>query len=344
MPPWLLPLLACPRDDAPLQLTGERLRCPSGHEYPVVDGVPVLLIPDEAQTMELAHASIKRAFHDAGADPRAPELYLESLGVTDEQREGVARMHKQGASAVDPAVSFLIQATCGNMYKHLIGRLEEYPIPELRLPPGEGRLLLDLGCSWGRWTFAAARKDYRVVGIDPSLGAVMAARRVATELKIDAAFLVADARFPPFATDTFDTVFSYSVLQHLDPDHVETCLTGCRRVLKPGGFAFIQMAQNLGLRCLYHQARRGFRKAKGFEVRYWSTGALRRTFSQRIGPTSIEAEGYFGIGLQPSDAHLLPWHLRCVLSCSEALRKLSSVLRPLVYMADSAYVRSVKQP
>ena len=45
----------------------------------------------------------------------------------------------------------------------------------LDLPRGP---LLDIGCSWGRWSLAAARKGYSVVGIDPSLGAVMAARRI----------------------------------------------------------------------------------------------------------------------------------------------------------------------
>ena len=40
-----------------------------------------------------------------------------------------------------------------------------------------GSRLLDLGSSWGRWSIAAARKGYSVVGLDPSLGAVLAARR-----------------------------------------------------------------------------------------------------------------------------------------------------------------------
>jgi cyclopropane fatty-acyl-phospholipid synthase-like methyltransferase len=43
--------------------------------------------------------------------------------------------------------------------------------------PGAGKLLLDIGCSWGRWSISAARNGWCVVGIDPSLGAIMAARR-----------------------------------------------------------------------------------------------------------------------------------------------------------------------
>ena len=100
---------------------------------------------------------------------------------------------------IDPVVAYLIAATNGLMYRHLIGRLESYPIPDIDLPPGEGRTLLDVGCSWGRWSLAAARLGYTVIGIDPSLGAVMAARRVARQLNLAATFLVGDARHLPFA-------------------------------------------------------------------------------------------------------------------------------------------------
>jgi uncharacterized protein len=46
----LLDILACPTDDhAPLRAEGEALICTScGRRYPVVDGIPVLLI-DEAE-------------------------------------------------------------------------------------------------------------------------------------------------------------------------------------------------------------------------------------------------------------------------------------------------------
>src|SRR4051794_25960664 len=83
----------------------------------------------------------------------------------------------------------------GFMYAPLIGRLVEYPIPTTRLPHGEGRVVLDLGCNWGRWTIAAARAGYRAVGLDPSLPAVQAAYDVATQLGVQADFLVGEARF-----------------------------------------------------------------------------------------------------------------------------------------------------
>jgi hypothetical protein len=40
---------------------------------------------------------------------------------------------------------------------------------------GGGELLLDIGSNWGRWSASAASKA-GVIGIDPSLGAIMAVR------------------------------------------------------------------------------------------------------------------------------------------------------------------------
>src|SRR5204863_8472237 len=136
------------------------------------------------------------------------------------------------------------------------GVLDRYPIPVLRLPDGGGRRLLDVGCSWGRWSMAAARNGYRVVGIDPSLGAVMAARRVARDLKFDASFVVGDARFLPFVQDSFDTVFSYSVIQHFSKVDAKQAIGEIARVLAHGGTTKVQMPSQLGIRCLYHQFRR----------------------------------------------------------------------------------------
>ncbi len=171
---WLRDNLVCPRDRSPLNGHGRTLCCANGHAYPVVDGIPVLLIDDVDQTFGAARKSLARAVHDE-ADPRAPELYLESIEISDEEKQGVIELAARRPS-IDPVVAYLVAATNGLMYRHLIGRLDSYPIPEISLPPGEGRTLLDVGCSWGRWSIAAARRGYAVIGIDPSLGAVMAAQ------------------------------------------------------------------------------------------------------------------------------------------------------------------------
>ncbi len=335
--PWYLEYLVCPRDHGTLRCEASALRCEAGHAYPVVDGVPVMLLDDAEQTMPLALRSIGRA-QGAPGDDRAPELYLESLGISDEEKSGIVSLAQRGDQAVDPVVAYLISATNGIMYSHLIGHLREYPIPELRLGAGEGRTLLDVGCNWGRWSIAAARKGYQVVGLDPSLGAVMAARRVARALGLSPRYVVGDARYMPFGPHAFDVVFSYSVVQHLSRPAAARVVGEAARVLRPWGELLLQMPNAFGIRCLYHQARRGFRETEVFDVRYWTLPGLRRLM-QPVGAAGLEVDGFFGLGIQASDRHLMPPFRRFVVAASEWLRRLSRVLPPLVYLADSVYLR-----
>jgi SAM-dependent methyltransferase/uncharacterized protein YbaR (Trm112 family) len=339
--PWLLEHLVCPRDASALTLVNGALACREGHAYPVVDGIPVMLLDDVRQTFGAAASSLARARGEK-IDDRAPDLYLESVEISDAEKRGVielAARHPQ----VDPVVAYLVAATNGLLYKHLIGQLTTYPIPDVALPPGNGRPLLDVGCSWGRWTLAAATRGYDAVGIDPSLGAVMAARRVARQLGVPARFVVGDARHLPFAPGTFATVFSYSVIQHFSRDDAARAVAEIGRVLDRDGVARVQMPTRYGIRCLYHQLRRGFGDGSGFEVRYWLLRDLQRMFSERIGPSAFEVDGYFGIGLQQSDRHLMTPFRRLVLRASSMMTAASRRVSWLINIADSVYVRSVKR-
>lgn len=336
--PWFVENLACPVDHGSLSEVPGGLACASGHHYPVVDGVPVMLRTDVPSTIVLADTSLQRA-KGASIDQRAPDHYLESLGISEDEKRGVLELLSRG-SRIDPVVAYLVAATNGLMYKHLIGNLSEYPIPELTLPDGRGRRLVDVGCSWGRWSIAASRRGYEVLGIDPSLGAVMAARRVARQSHAPIRYVVADARYLPLPADTVDVTYSYSVLQHFSYEDAALAIGEMGRVLKPGGTARVQMPTRFGVRCLYHQARRAFRAATGFEVRYWSLGALDRTFARLIGPVRFDVDGYFGIGLQRADEPLMTPSLRRVLHASEFLKSVSRRFRPLIGVADSVFVEA----
>ncbi len=325
--PWFDGRLACPWDRAVLHVgVAASLSCPTcGRRFPVLDGIPVLLRDD----VDHPHAGALESI----AQSRAP----------DDAAVDVADHEPLAPGEVDPHVQHVIAATGGFFYRPVVGRLAAYPIPELRLPPGDGRLLLDVGCNWGRWTLAAARRGYSAVGLDPQLHAVRAARRVARQLGLPARYVVGDARYLPFADGTFDAVFSYSVLQHLPKADVATAIADFRRVLKPGGVALIQMPNAFGVRCLYHQARRRFRSARNFEVRYWTPAELRRRFSALVGPSMITVDGYFSLNAQPAEAPLLPRRYRLLIRASELLRRASRVVRPLVWVADSLYVTARRQ-
>jgi SAM-dependent methyltransferase/uncharacterized protein YbaR (Trm112 family) len=335
--------LVCPVDRGVLRLRNDgQLCCDSGHTFSVVDGVPVLLRDDVDQTIELAAGSITRARGGrATADSRRPELFLESLGVSEEEKRLAIELSKEG-SKIDPAASVLIGATNGIAYKHLVGRLREYPIPEIRLGKGEGKLLLDVGCSWGRWSIAACRKGFRVVGIDPSLGAIMAAKRVSHAMGLSIDYVCADARYLPFASTSFDTVFSYSVIQHFSKLDAARTLREVSRVLTHKGEALVQMPNRRGLRSQMHLAKRGYSEGNRFEVRYWSLTELAKLFSETIGPTNISVHCFFGLGLESTDSDLMTPKLKLILRASELLRRFSKGLPALCTLADSVYMRSEK--
>lgn len=299
------------------------LACLEGHRYPLAAGIPVLLLENEKPT----HAACWTSLEEAQA-PSSNAILAES--------------DRTGAQSVDPAVQELVAATCGGLYRRLVGRLDRYPIPDLPLPSGGDKLFLEIGCNWGRWCIAAARCGYRVVGVDPSLAAIAAARRVARDLGAEVTYVVADARHLPFPSGSFDVVFSYSVFQHFAKTDALTSFDEIGRVLRPGGLAKLQMANVYGVRSLWNQLReRRFREPRRlFDIRYWSPRELARELSHRVGPTALEVDGFFTLNAQSSDLELLPRRYRMVVRASETLRRMSALLAPLRYSADSLYAVS----
>jgi ubiquinone/menaquinone biosynthesis C-methylase UbiE/uncharacterized protein YbaR (Trm112 family) len=336
--PNLLAMLACPRDKLPVRAAGSLLVCEAGHRYPVVRGVPVLLCAERQQSLNSAYASLRAAQTGVGSP-----FYLDTLGSLSETDKCIVEQDLYRGVAIDPVISWRVLATSGYGYSSLRGKLKSYPIPEIKLDPtNDGQWLLDVGCNWGRWSLSAARKGWHVVGIDPSLGALMAARRMAAAEERKIAVVCGDARFMPFKAGTFDAVFSYSVLQHFDEAEVEIMLAEIARVLGSGGISAIQMAHRYGLRSMYHRMRRNFAEFDRFQVRYWSWSKLQRVFEQQIGPSTVSPEAFGGLGLIYSDRKNVPFATRTVITISEMLRRLTKVIPVLRYLADSVFVHSRK--
>ena len=327
MDQWLRENLLCPRDHDALELRGAKLVCPSNHTYPVIEGIPIMLLDDVVQTQWPATATLEEV------------AAIQTGQQSGETREAESRTTVE-PNGVHPYVQRVIASTCGNLYLSLVNNLRRYPIPELRLPRGAGEMFLDIGCNWGRWSVAAAQKGYSPVGIDPHLDAIRAATKICRQRGLSARFIVGDSRFLPFAPNTFDIAFSFGVLQHFSKVDARLSLEQIPRVLKARGTCLIQMANKFGIRSLYHLVRRGFKEGEDFEVRYWSVPELRKAFTETIGPTSMSVDGFFGLGLQASDLDLLPLKYRAVVRCSEVLRAMSRKLPWMTYFADSVYVKS----
>jgi 2-polyprenyl-3-methyl-5-hydroxy-6-metoxy-1,4-benzoquinol methylase/uncharacterized protein YbaR (Trm112 family) len=306
--------LACPRDRTRLEPHGEMLVCEQGHEFPYVDGIPVMVVDDELAPTQPAYWSDAEQIAQVRASEPPP---VEGEGV-------------------DPYVAELILGTHGNLYKHLSGGMSRYPIPDFPLPRSSGELLLDIGCNWGRWSIAAAQSGYRPIGVDPSFEAIVAARRIARQLGAATRYVVADARRLPFADGTFDVVFSYGVLQHFSKSDVATSVDEIARVVKRSGYSWVQMPNSLGALNAVRLAQRRFREGDAFEVRYWKPSELKRVFG-RIGPTELRTDGFFTLNPQKRDLDLLPARFRAVVHASEALKRVHAPTT----LADSVNVRSV---
>jgi SAM-dependent methyltransferase/uncharacterized protein YbaR (Trm112 family) len=336
--PLLMKILECPQCHSELELVADQLSCHSGHNYPVVDGVPVFVFPEKEQTIDVALAS-----YDAAANATGGPLYLKTIGLSDVEKAGIEAdwAQKRRVGRIDPAISYLIGATSGFGYANLIGRVESYPIPEIPLTPGAGKLLLDIGCNWGRWSISGARKGWNVVGIDPSLGALMAARR-AFQSERNVTFVCGDARFLPFKDNTFDCVFSYSVVQHFSEVDAETTLAEIGRVLGQNGYSKIQMAHSGGLRSTYIRTRPDYVNGGVFRVRYWSLMKINEVFSTNVGPTHVIPEAFGGLGLLDNDWRVVSGKAKVLIVMSIILKRVARVVRPLIRLADSVYVVSTR--
>lgn len=324
---WLRNNLVCPLDKRELALQNNSLVCPDNHTYPIVSDIPIMLVDDAVST------------HNCFEETLAKVSDFQTSG----QLSDTGNEEKTGETDVDWFVQHEIPYTCGNLYFSVQNKLTRYPIPEMRLKQGSGERLLDIGCNWGRGSIAAARKNYRPVGIDPRLNAVLAARRVSKQLGVECDFIVGDARFLPFAEDAFDVVFCYSVYQHLSKENVRTSLDEVSRVLKANGKSQIQMSNKYGIRQYQQHRRRGFTEGEGFEVRYWRPSELMETFTAKIGDTVMTTDCYFGLGIQIADADMLPAKYKMVVYSSAILRKLSQFIKPMVKVADSVYLDSINQ-
>ncbi len=275
--PRLMDIMECPRCHSKLEINiaAAQLSCKLGHEYPVVNGVPVFLLPEKAQTIGIAKYS-----YEAAQSNKRDALYVDTLGLSACEKAGIEKQYAEDheGNGIDPAISYLIGATSGFGYVKLIGKLTgEYPIPQIPISQGTGKLLLDLGCNWGRWSISAARKGWCVVGIDPSLGAIMAARR-AFKNECDVMFVCGDAQFLPFRDNIFQSVFSYSVVQHFSEPDADVALAEVGKVLDRSGVSMIQMAHRGGFRSKYMQRRHNYMSGGIFRVRYWSISQMGKIF------------------------------------------------------------------
>jgi ubiquinone/menaquinone biosynthesis C-methylase UbiE len=114
-----------------------------------------------------------------------------------------------------------------------------------------GGKLLEIGCSMGNDTIQFARRGLQVCGVDLTEAAINLIKQRFALYGMSGDFRVADAEHLPFADNTFDVVYSFGVLHHT-PD-TAGAIEEVRRVLKPGGKAFIMLYNTRSLNWLAHR-------------------------------------------------------------------------------------------
>ena len=118
-----------------------------------------------------------------------------------------------------------------------------------------GARLLEIGCGMGTDLLQFARGGARCVGIDLTPRSVEITRHRFALYGAPGNFTIADGEQLPFASDTFDVVYSNGVLHHT-PDTAGS-IREVHRVLRPGGTAKVM---------LYHR----------HSLNYWFEIILRR--------------------------------------------------------------------
>jgi SAM-dependent methyltransferase len=133
----------------------------------------------------------------------------------------------------------------GHTVNELLAIARASPLTRLitdALPPAG--LVLEAGCGLGQYVVLLRERGWRAAGVDGSVEALVACRRVAL-----VPLLAGDLRALAVRTGTVAAYVSLGVVEH-DPDGPGAILDEARRVLLPGGILVVSVPYVNGLRRL----------------------------------------------------------------------------------------------
>ncbi len=201
-----------------LEVIEGALRCIGcKREYPIIEGVPRILEPALLATLKDRHPSFFSRHPEFDPRPQQPapsdpHPLLDTLESFTRQRLDLK----------PPGPEFAAQ--WHEHFRKVLG-------PSDALADLRGRLVVDLGCGFGRHLYSAAEAGAEVIGVDLSGGVDRAWQNTLHFPKVHV--VQADLFALPVSDGTFDIAWSFGVLHHL-PDP----LTGFRVLVslaRPGG-------------------------------------------------------------------------------------------------------------
>lgn len=224
-----LDLLSCPacrRPLSPIVLIDDRNAilghsngdCPE--RYPVIDDIPRIVTGP-------ARASLYRERHEWFAMPGVAATLAEWLRTPYLSSTGdivVSRFDREWSAFGDAGT--VEQSEIFKMYFDIV------PSAALRV----GSTVLDAGCGAGRWSIQVAARGSRVVALDAGRSVEIAYRN-GRPWNIES--VQGDVTALPFASASFDLVYSLGVLHHIDA--TETAAAELVRTLRPGGLCLLYL-------------------------------------------------------------------------------------------------------
>lgn len=147
------------------------------------------------------------------------------------------------------------------------------PVAEVAARSTGSRAYLDVGCAMGFYVERFAALGWEAHGIDVSPYAIEQGRLRGVDR-----LAVAEADGLPYPDERFDFVTAIDVVEHLDEETAEGMAAELRRVLRPGGIAFVA-TPNFRSNQYWNVYTPGFEDADTTHVNYQSIESLRALFA-----------------------------------------------------------------
>jgi SAM-dependent methyltransferase/uncharacterized protein YbaR (Trm112 family) len=239
-----------------------------------------------------------------------------------------------------------IAATNGIQYVDKVGKMQDYPAYELPIEKVKEGIMLDIGCGWGRWLIAGIKKGYIPVGIDLRLEFCETTLATLKNNNSNGYVVVADLKELPFKNNTFDFIWSFSVIQHTHKDRLINCLQHIRRILKGGGFTKLEFPNEDGFRNKMGPVKETQVNAldyNSWDVRYYTIDQYRDFVSAIFNNFKYSVHSFLGIGVLKEDLRYVSIKNKILCGISLVFTAIAKIIKPLKQFSDSIYIKAMKE-
>ena len=183
------------------------------------------------------------------------------------------RVWDDGAMRDAPFITLGLEAVLKDYYGDSLN-------PSLPFEVNRGERILDLGCGWGRMLKPVIDRGAEAVGLDISSKMLDLTRSHLQRNGYKPVLVRGDGTCLPFQDNSFDSVYSLLVLQHISKKKGKDIFSEIRRILKPGGSAYIRIpgrfsAENLLFSLLQFVSINILRIEEPIRMRFYRIGEIK---------------------------------------------------------------------